>query len=47
MKEKNGIAAFVTTWIYLENIMLSKISHTEKNNVQSHLKKKKKSDIET
>ena len=29
--KKNEILPFVATWIYLENIILSEVSHTEKN----------------
>ena len=34
---KKEILPFATTWIYLEDIMQSEISHIEKNNVWSHL----------
>ena len=32
-RERRKSYPFAATWIYLENIMLSEISHTEKNNV--------------
>ena len=38
--ERRKSHPFATIWIYLENIMLSEISHTEKNNVCSNFSKK-------
>lgn len=36
-KKKNEMVPFAVTWVNLENIVLSEVSHTEKDKYSTHM----------